>query len=85
MIIRDSRMVRLDAVLKNIVAQGATDEVPEIVKWEEVMNRVLQKMSRTFKITNRNAVFAQKEQKGKLPLIDIRVANKAGNKKVLSA
>lgn len=78
----DPSMVRLDPVLKIIIAQGVTDEVPDVVKWEEVMNRVLQKMSKTFKITNKNAVFAQKEKKGKLPLIDIHVANKAGNKKV---
>lgn len=76
-------MVRLDDTLKSILAQGTNAEVPDVVKWEEVMNRVLYKMSRTFKITtNANAIFTQKEQKGKLPHIDIRVANKAGNKKV---
>lgn len=76
-------MVRLDDTLRSIIAQGVNDEVPEVVKWEEIMNRVLYKMSRTFKITtNANAIFTQKEQKGKLPHIDIRVANKAGNKKV---
>lgn len=76
-------MVRLDDTLRSILAQGTNTEVPEVIKWEEIMNRVLYKMSRTFKITtNANAIFTQKEQKGKLPHIDIRVANKAGNKKV---
>lgn len=77
-------MVRLDDTLRSILAQGTNAEVPEVVKWEEIMNRVLYKMSRTFKITtNANAMFTQKEQKGKLPHIDIRVANKAKNKKVV--
>ncbi len=78
-------MVKLDAVLKSIVARGPNDEVPDVVKWEEIMNRVLYKMSRSFKITTAaSSVISQKEHKGKLPLIDIRIANKSGNKKVFS-
>lgn len=77
--------MKLNDVLRNIVIQGSNSEIPEIVKWEEIMNRVLYKMSRTFKITTNNTtVFSQKEQKGKLPLIDIRIANKSKNKKVIS-
>jgi hypothetical protein len=38
-------MVKLDLVLKNIVYSGNTDEATEVVKWEEIMNKVLQKMS----------------------------------------
>ncbi|CAG7785587.1 unnamed protein product, partial [Allacma fusca] len=76
----DNSTVRLDPVLKTLIAQGNTSEVPETAKWEEIMNRVLYKMSRSFKITtDGNSGFSQK---GKLPMIDIRIANKAGGKKV---
>lgn len=46
------------------------------------MNRVIYKMGRSCKITaNGNAAF---NQKGKVPMIDIRIANKTGSKKVSS-
>lgn len=80
----DPRLIRLDDPLKRILDVSSSNADGNIHTWETVIKGVFQKMGHSYKVTTvENCdILPAMERKGKLPLIDIRLLKKTGNKKV---
>lgn len=78
------RLIRLDDPLKRILDVSSSNADGNIHTWETVIKGVFQKMGHSYKVTTvENCdILPAMERKGKLPLIDIRLLKKTGNKKV---
>lgn len=70
-----NRLVKPDLLLRDIV--NTTDNIP----WDELFSKIISKMGHSYKVERNGSDVPV--TKGKLQPIDIQVASRSGNKKVV--